>query len=120
MASMLCSGKTAKGNFCRYKAVIGGTCRIHARFADPCPICFEPGKLVAGGVCGHKFCRDCIRKIVKCALCRAVFVGRVKRIAHPPPTIHHPPTQTWTTRLKPWLITLVFSLTTLFCVVGEA
>ena len=38
-----------------------------------CPICMDdlPAKEIKFSSCGHKYCKDCLSKIDKCALCKS-------------------------------------------------
>jgi hypothetical protein len=43
-----------------------------------CPICYEDlnEKDLKTVECGHKFCKYCISRITKCALCRCEFTNK--------------------------------------------
>ena len=60
-----CTGITKKGVACTRKTT-ASTCYQHTE----CCICFETKSMKKTNVCTHSFCKTCLDKLDKCALCR--------------------------------------------------
>ena len=71
----MCTATTNRKRACKNQALDRGKCAAHTPKVT-CAICLEERVLRSTGVCSHAFCKKCLPRISRCAVCRADFSQR--------------------------------------------